>query len=277
MTRSPQLHVDVSRMLAAAGIADADREAAALIDAVRRRAGGSGDIDDAVMKAAQARAAGTPLEYITGQTRFMGVDVHIDTGALIPRAETELLGNTALALVSEASEQRVIDMCCGSGNLACALAVHRPLLRVWASDLTPQAVTIARTNTMRLGVADRVSVRQGDLFEPLADLGLAGTIDVIVCNPPYISTGRLERDRAELLNHEPREAFDGGPYGVSIFQRVIRDAVPFLKPSSHLLFEVGVGQERQVLALFARSRAYTPAVIHNDHTGVPRVVGAQLL
>ena len=119
-------------------------------------------------------------------------------------------------------------------------------------------------------------VGQGDLFAPLADLGLAATIDMVVCNPPYISTGRLQRDRAELLSHEPREAFDGGPYGVSIFQRVIRDAVPFLKPSAYLWFEVGAGQERQVQALFARSRAYEPAVIHNDESGVPRVVGARL-
>lgn len=275
MSQLTQLRVDVRNILAAAGIADAEREAAAIIEAVSKSA--LDDVDRRARAAASARVAGTPLEYLIGQTRFMGVDVFIAPGALIPRAETELLGQTALELLPGIESPRLIDMCCGSGNLACAIAVHRPALRVWASDLTAAAVTVARRNTELLGISDRVFVGQGDLFEPLAHLGLEKSIDLVVCNPPYISTGRLERDRAELLSHEPREAFDGGPYGVSIFQRVIRDAVAYLKPASHLIFEVGAGQERQVQALFARSRAYGPPIVRNDANGVPRVVGAQLL
>ena len=213
------------------------------------------------------------LAYQSGRATFMGVDVAIAPGALVPREETELLGRTALGLIDLAGGTGVvIDMCCGSGNLACALAVQRPRLKVFASDLTEGAVGVASTNVARLGIAERVTVMRGDLFTPLAGLGLEGTVDMVVCNPPYISTGKLERERADLLAHEPREAFDGGPYGVSIFQRVIRDATAFLKPGGYLLFEIGVGQERQVMALFRRAPAYVEFDEQRDANQIPRVI-----
>ena len=213
--------------------------------------------------------------YAPGRAQFMGIELLIAPGALIPREETELLGRTALGLVNEMTstpEVRVIDMCCGSGNLACGLAVHELRTRVWAADLTDGAVGVARANVEKLGVGDRVTVRQGDLFASLSGLGLEGTIDVIVCNPPYISSGKLEKDRAELLSHEPREAFDGGPYGVSIFQKVVRDSPRFLKPGGRLLFEIGLGQERQVAAIVSRANAYEPVELVNNAAGEPRVV-----
>ena len=85
---------------------------------------------------------------------------------------------------------------------------------------------------------------------------MRGSIDAVICNPPYISQGKLASERAELLEHEPREAFDGGPYGLSIQQRVVREALPFLRPGGILLFEIGLGQERQVRMLFERTKAY---------------------
>jgi methylase of polypeptide subunit release factors len=94
-------------------------------------------------------------------------------------------------------------------------------------------------------------------------------------NPPYISTGRLEGDRAHLLDGEPREAFDGGPYGISIHQRLAAEAPAFLKPGGWLAFEFGGGQERQVLALMTRARAYGPVELVNDAEGRPRVACAQ--
>ena len=126
----------------------------------------------------------------------------------------------------------------------------------------------------RLQLSERVDVAQSDLFTALHGRGLEGTIDMVVCNPPYISSGRLARDRAVLLTHEPRAAFDGGPYGVSIFQRVVRDALVFLKPGGLLLFEIGAGQERQVAALFERSGGYTRIDEFRDRDGMVRVVSA---
>ena len=265
---------DVVGILAGAGVPEAAREAASLVEAAVRRAGEEGASARALEMAAE-RAKGTPLAYLTGLTRFMGLDLSVAPGALVPREETELLARTSLDVLNafdRSAEVRAIDMCCGAGNLTCALAANNTAVHVWASDLTNGAVTVARANVDRLGLGRRVTVLQGDLFEPLAHLGLEGTIDMVVCNPPYISTGKLSKDSADLLAHEPREAFDGGPYGVSIFQRVVRAAAEFLKPGGHLLFEIGAGQERQVSLLFARAGGYEAVVAMNDAAGTPRVV-----
>jgi release factor glutamine methyltransferase len=195
--------------------------------------------------------------YLDGRRRFMDVELLVERGALVPREETELLGNTALEVLRACGPSpRVIDMCCGSGNLACAIASRIPGARVWASDLTDACVSLARRNAAHVDVAERVTVLQGDLFEALRGHDLEGSIDAIVCNPPYISQGKLASAAAALLEHEPREAFDGGPYGLSIQQRVIKDAPAFLRPGGTLLFEIGAGQERQVRMLFERSRQY---------------------
>ena len=186
-----------------------------------------------------------------GRQTFLGVELLCGVGALVPRPETELLGRTAIEKITAAGPApRVIDMCCGAGNLACAIATHVPGARVWATDLTDGCVGWTRRNVEHLGLGDRVTVRQGDLFAGFAGDALEGTIDVVVCNPPYISTGRLAADRATLLDHEPREAFDGGPYGLTIHQRVLKEAQPFLKPGGWLLFEIGEGQDRQIVLLF---------------------------
>lgn len=203
--------------------------------------------------------------------RFMNVDLLVERGVLLPRAETELLGAAALEAVHDSA--RIIDMCCGSGNLACALGVRLPQSRVWACDLTDACVSLARRNVLQLGIAARVTVVQGDLFAALQ--GLEDTIDAVVCNPPYISRAKLAGERALLLENEPREAFDGGPYGLSIHQRVVKEALPFLKPGGHLLFEIGLGQERQVRMLFERTRAYEGIRTVSNAAGEVRVVAAR--
>jgi release factor glutamine methyltransferase len=205
--------------------------------------------------------------------RFMEVELLVERGVLVPREETELLGATALNLLSE--NARVIDMCCGSGNLACALATRAPSSRVWASDLTEACVSLARRNAVFARVQNRVMVAQGDLFAALGGLGLEGTIDVVVCNPPYISQAKLAGERAALLENEPREAFDGGPYGLSIHQRVVKEALAFLKPGASLLFEIGLGQERQVKMLFERTRAYDDIRMVANAAGEVRVVAGR--
>ena len=216
--------------------------------------------------------------YQRGKFPFMGLDLLVAPGALIPRPETELLGREAVALVKAAGPSPVvIDVCCGSGNLGCAIAVHVPTAKVFASDLTDGCFDLSKKNVQHLGLAERVRVFQGDLLAPIAAVIEPLSVDVIVCNPPYISTGRLAADRATLLENEPREAFDGGPYGLSILQRVIKDALALLKPKGHLLFEFGLGQEKQMAALFTRSKAYENVRFANNDSGAPRVVVATKL
>ncbi|WP_027998495.1 N5-glutamine methyltransferase family protein [Sinorhizobium arboris] len=224
--------------------------------------------------------------HIDGQTggraprlvRFMGIELELAPDVLVPREETELLGRSAAAILRERTgPAAVIDMCCGSGNLALGIAAEISLARIWGADLTDSTVALARRNVERLSLGDRVVIRQGDLFAALAREGLAGAVDMIVCNPPYISTSRLEGDSAHLLASEPREAFDGGPYGISIHQRLIREAVAFLKPGGWLLFEFGEGQDRQAAALLARTKAYEAVTFAEDSSGRPRVACARRL
>jgi len=210
--------------------------------------------------------------------RFMGVELELAPDVLVPRLETELLGREAVARLRErAGPSTVVDMCCGSGNLALAIAAEIETAQIWAADLTESTVALARRNAERLLLVHRVTVRQGDLFTALEGDGLAGTVDMVVCNPPYISSARLANDSAHLLEAEPREAFDGGPYGISIQQRVIRDAVAVLKPGGWLLFEFGLGQDRQATSMIARTKAYEAPLFAHDADGAPRVAMARKL
>jgi release factor glutamine methyltransferase len=213
-----------------------------------------------------------------GRQRFLGLDFLLAPGVLVPRPETELLGRAAIAVLEAAvrarGEARAVDLCCGSGNLACALAWHVPSLRAWACDLLPAAVELTRRNAEALGVQSRVTALQGDLLAPLRGLALEGTLDALVCNPPYISAGRLSADRASLLAHEPREAFDGGPYGLAIHQRVAREAGAFMRSGAPLLMEFGAGQDRQVVRLLERAGGWGEPQLLPDADGVPRVVMA---
>ena len=214
-----------------------------------------------------------PGEIVT----WMGLAFETSDKVLVPRRETELLARTALDLlktVEAAMPIRVIDMCCGAGNLACSLAHARPDIRVWASDLTDACVGLARKNVARHGLEERVDVCQGDLFSSLPDEKLAGSVDLVVCNPPYISTGKLESESAHLLYGQPREAFDAGPYGLVIHQRVIADATRYLKPGAWLVMEIGLGQQRQIALLFSRVKRYEKEQSWSDESGAPRVMGA---
>jgi release factor glutamine methyltransferase len=212
--------------------------------------------------------------YGRGSTVFMGMEMLVASGALVPRPETELLGSTAVDILHEMDlpAPRVVDMCCGAGNLACAIAHHVPTARIWASDLTDGCVNTTRRNIAHHGLAGRVSVLQGDLFEALSTSVPPGTIDVIVCNPPYISEKRLDGDRSHLVALEPREAFAAGPYGIAIHMRVVKDALRYLRPAGALLFEVGLGQERQVASLLERSRRYDDIRAVTNSAGEVRVV-----
>jgi release factor glutamine methyltransferase len=213
------------------------------------------------------------VAYRRGHVMFMAVRVQVSLGVLVPRSHTELWGQAVLRFL--AAEQvgrrpdepvRLIDMCCGSGNLACALAVAIPPAVVWASDLTDQCVALTRQNVEALGLRDRVRVFQGDLFAPLAGESLEGLADAVVCNPPYIPNHLLAA--RDDLRHEPREAFAGGPYGVSLITRVLREAPAFLRPGGRLFLEVGPRDDRHALGLFARFGCYDDVAVIRDHDGV---------
>jgi len=210
--------------------------------------------------------------------QFMSIDILAGPGVLVPRAETELLGRTALRLLAEGSSNPlVIDMCCGSGNLGLAIADARADARVLLSDLTDETTRQARSNAQRLRFDDRVTIGQGDMFAGIAAALADARADLIVCNPPYISTAKLAGDSAYLLEKEPREAFDAGAYGIALHQRLIAEAPHYLRQGGWLAFEFGAGQDRQVDLLLRRSGAYGPVSFARNEDDVPRVAYAQLL
>ena len=253
---------------------DSAMEAGQIVEA--SRAGDTMDEERAIDMARQ-RASGVPLANLTGKTTFMGMELDIEPGVLVARAETELLAKTAVEILGlirhkrKDDRLRVIDMGCGSGNLSCAIAKMVPGVFVYASDLSEKCTTLTARNVGRHRLESQVSVTRGDLLEPLTGRNLEGSIDMVVSNPPYISSTRLKGDRAFLLSHEPIEAFDGGPFGITIQQRLIKEAVGFLKPGGYLLFEFGVGQHRQVKGLFDRTGLYENVTFAADEAGEERV------
>jgi release factor glutamine methyltransferase len=206
------------------------------------------------------RLSGEPLAYITGRQRFLGLEMLADRAALIPRQETELLAGTAIAagraLLPLRPKPLVMDVCTGSGNVALALAVALPSATVCAADLSAEAVDLARRNAVLLGLADRVDFKVGDLLAPFGDAAFAGRVDLLTCNPPYISTSRLQTMPGEIAAHEPAMAFDGGPLGIRILQRLIREAPAVLADGGCLVFEVGRGQGPAVVKRLEQSGAY---------------------
>lgn len=227
----------------------------------------------------ERRMAGTPLAHLTERQRFMGIEMLAGPGALIPRRETELVARAAAELAQRIAAQngavRVMDVCTGSANVALAIAIAEPRATVFASDLSEEAVELARLNVAHAGLENRVTLRSGDLLAPFDEPEFVGTIDLLTCNPPYISSGRVDQLPAEIGGHEPRLAFDGGPLGVRILQRLIREAPRMLVPGGWLAFEVGLGQGKSVAQRMRSSGAYASVEPVEDERGETRVLIAR--
>ena len=226
------------------------------------------------------RLAGAPLAHITERQRFMGLELLAGPQALIPRRETEPLGEAAAELLKKASaggrEALALDVCTGSGNLAFGIAARVPAARVLAADLSDDAVALARRNAAHLGLQSRVELRQGDLLAPFDDPEFLGRVDVLVCNPPYISSGKLSSMPSEIAHFEPQLAFDGGPFGIRILQRLIREAPRFLRPGGWLAFEVGLGQGPSVIKRLVPASGFGEVRLLSDAQGQVRALLAQV-
>ncbi len=226
------------------------------------------------------RCAGVPLAHITGRQAFMDIEMLAGPQALIPRRETELLAREVVSIARSQTRNgiytRLIDVCTGSANIALAVASLVPSCEVFASDISPDAIRFAKRNAEHLGLDDKVRFHAGDLFEPFAGQQFFRNVDIVSCNPPYISSHRLPRMAAEIQEHEPRLAFDGGPFGLTIVSRVIREAPSYLKPNGFLCLEVGAGQGPFVARLVRKSGLYRDEQsLISDDTGEIRVLVAR--
>ncbi len=228
----------------------------------------------------EQRLSGIPLAHITGRQTFMGLELLSEPGALIPRRETEILGRALWdksdELAASTPSLLAVDVCTGSGNLAVALASRHPAARVFAADLSPEACELARRNVQHLNLQDRVQVRVGDLLAPFDSPEFHGRVDLLSCNPPYISTARMAGMPTEIVGHEPALAFDGGALGVRIIQRLISEAPRYVKSGGWLLFEVGLGQGPAVQNRVSKTGKFDVVDTRTDENGEIRVVVARL-
>ncbi len=225
------------------------------------------------------RVKNVPLAYLTGRQNFMGIDFLSDRRALIPRKETELLGEKALELSLDLAEKQpevnVMDLCCGSGNLGLAVAYNNPKVHLCASDLSEDAVGLVGDNAQMLGLGDRVRIRRGNLFSAFQDRSYYECFDLIICNPPYISSAKIKKMEKEIAAHEPVLAFDGGKHGFKIIYELIEKAPLYLRTCGWLLFEVGLGQGEFIAKVFESTEKYHYCGYVKDLKGNIRVLVLQ--
>src|SRR6185503_14830203 len=214
---------------------------------------------------------GEPVAYIRGEKEFYGRVFHIDKRVLVPRPDTEILVETALRRSTASSMgSRYLDLCTGSGCVAVSLARERPTCKVFAVDLSPDALDVAVENAIRLGAAFQMAFLRGDLFEPLG--GFAGLrFELITANPPYITDPEFATLPADVRGFEPRLALTGGPDGLAVLRRVVTGARPRLRSGGVLAVEMGAGQAEGVKALFVEA-GFTDIAVDKDYGGHERVV-----
>jgi len=209
------------------------------------------------------RGAGEPLAHITKRQRFLDLEFISGAGALIPRKETEILARAALDEIDRLSATHpaplIIDVCTGMANLAIVMARHSVRSTVVASDLSNEAVKLARDNVLFHQLENRVEVFQGDLLEPFSLARFQKKVNLISCNPPYISSSKVQDMDNEISSYEPKLAFDGGPFGINILQRLLRNAPEYLAEQGCLIFEVGLGQGEMIIRLVNKMKPYKSA------------------
>jgi release factor glutamine methyltransferase len=220
--------------------------------------------------AIERRAAGEPLQYVTGEMPFRHLVLQVRPGVFIPRPETEVLVDAVLEHLDSVGvdEPTVLDLCTGSGAIAVSIAYERSGARVHAVEIVPATADVARENAQRAGVAERVTVLTGDLFAPVpADL--RGMFDAVVSNPPYIPTADLAALPAEVAGFEPRVALDGGPDGLDVVRRIAEEASGWLKPGGVVVMETDTTCAKEAARIL--SRWYEGVEVRRDLTGRDRI------
>jgi len=220
------------------------------------------------------RAAREPLQRIIGWEEFYGLRIRITAAVLVPRPETEMLVDWALALLPPPASGRhatVVDVGTGSGCIACALAARRPDLRVTALDSSLAATAVARANVVDLALAPRVHVVAGDLLGAVR----RGAADMIVSNPPYLPASLLATLTPEVVDHEPRHALDGGLDGLDVIRRVVVESVSRLAPDGLLVLETAGGGQTHAVVGLMNEAGFRNVLVHNDLAGIARFVAGR--
>jgi release factor glutamine methyltransferase len=218
-------------------------------------------------EAVKRRVQRQPVAYITGCREFMGLEFAVNPAVLIPRPDTEILVEAALARLTGLTDPVIADLGTGSGAIAVSILANLPGGSGVAVDVSPEALAVARENADRLGVAGRLEFCRGDMLEPLNNK----KFDAILSNPPYIPDSDIAVLSAEV-RQEPRLALAGGSDGLTFYRRLVAQAANYLKPGGFMAVEVGVDQAGPVAALAGQGSLLKAETVIKDYAGIERVI-----
>jgi len=213
----------------------------------------------------ERRLQGEPSAYINGHREFFGLDFHVDKNVLIPRPETELLVEQTIARAGNYQNPAIVDVGTGCGAIAVSLAIHLPQAKIYAIDISPAALNVARRNARNHNVKDKITFLAGDLLEPLPV-----SADIIAANLPYVLT--TDVPKVNTSGFEPMLALDGGLNGMDIIKKLILQAKDKLRPDGCLLLEIGMGQSQATNELLENIYLTAKIDIILDLSGIQRVV-----
>ena len=216
------------------------------------------------------RADREPIAWITGTKGFWTLDLKTHAGVLVPRPDSETLVEAALTLIPEGEPCFVADIGTGTGAIGLSIASERPDVRLFAVDVSDQALRCTKENVVALGLTDRVAVLKGNLLDPIP---AERTVDVVVSNPPYIPTAEIDALAPEIAKHEPRLALDGGQDGLDIYRKLIPAAAA--RATTAVLVEHGDGQHTAIADLMTAA-GLTDVTEYKDLSGAVRVLSARV-
>jgi release factor glutamine methyltransferase len=228
------------------------------------------EVVDRVMSYVDRRLAGEPVAYITGTWEFYGLPMIVTKDVLIPRMDTELLVDTAVELLTgRKMDARILDLCCGSGCIACAIGHEMPATKLVCIDISATALEICRKNLAQNRLSGRAITMQADATSspPMS----IGQFDLIVANPPYIASDEILTLDASVRDYEPIWALDGGEDGLKFYKSIIKYWKSLLQPGGMLLFEVGEDQADAVCEMLMAA-GFASSTVHKDTRGVLRAV-----
>jgi release factor glutamine methyltransferase len=228
----------------------------------------------------------TPLQYIIGKERFFGMDFMVNEAVFIPRPETEILVQTALETISSfrrpgglagttgtparcSNELQILDLCTGSGCIAIALTKNAQKCKIFASDVSEEALDIAGRNASLNGVSGNIMFIKSDLFKDIK-----GKFDIIVSNPPYVACHEFETLQKEVLK-EPRIALDGGADGLDFYRNIFEQAPGHLNSGGYLIAEIGYGQRDAVKRIIGSVAGFELIDVREDQYSIDRVIKAR--
>lgn len=274
-------------ILAAAGVPDAAYDAQQLLEKACRMDRSSFELrrtepaqEEEIKEfeeLCRLRASRIPLQHLLGEAWFMGLPFEVSPAVLIPRADTECLAEAVLERVpGKGRGMRLLDLCTGSGCIGISLAVLGQFEQVTLSDISPEALRVARRNGEKNGAAARLRLAQGDLLNACTEDGKVlrqEKFDAVCSNPPYIPSRVIDGLIPEVRDHDPRLALDGGPDGLDFYRRIASGAAEVLRPGGWLFLEIGEEQGAAVTELLAGCFEQTEVL--RDLAGLDRVVSAR--